>query len=59
MPEEKESKSIKHFLVSVIKSIFRIIGCVFCIIWMDSTIAVAALATSFLLAEILGIVEEL
>jgi len=59
MPEEQESKSVKHFLVSVVKSIIRIIGCVFCIIWIDSTIAVAALAISFLLAEILGIVEEL
>ena len=29
------------------------------LIWIDSTIAVAALAISFLLAEILGIVEEL
>ena len=59
MPEEKESTSAKHFHISLIKSLFRIIGCSLCIICTDSTIAITSLAISFLFAEILGIVEEL
>jgi hypothetical protein len=59
MPEEKGSTSVKHFRISLIKSLFRIIGCSLCIIWTGNAIAITALAISFLFAEILGIVEEL
>jgi len=59
MPEEKESTSAKHFRISLIKSLIRIIGCGLCIICTDSTIAITALAISFLFAEVLGILEEL
>ena len=59
MPQEKESISNKHFRISLIKSLIRIIGCGLCIICMNSTIAITALAISFLFAEILGIIEEL
>jgi len=59
MPEKKESTSAKHFCISLIKSLFRILGCILCIIWTNNNIAITALAISFLFAEILGIVEEL
>ncbi len=59
MPEEKESTSVKHFRISLVKSVFRILGCGLCIIFTDNTIAITALAISFLFAEVLGIAEEL
>lgn len=59
MPEEKESKSNKHFYTSIVKSLLRIVGCVTALIINDPTTAVALLAASLLAAEILGIVEEL
>lgn len=59
MPEEKESTSAKHFRISLIKSLFRIVGCTLCITCTSNTVAITALAISLLLAEILGIVEEL
>ena len=51
--EPKESKSNKHFKISMIKSFFRLAAC-----WMLFFGDVAATAVLFALAEILGIAEE-
>jgi len=59
MPEPPESKSKKHFQVSVVKSIFRIFGCCTVFVVDDVATALSALASMFLAAECLGIVEEL
>ena len=59
MPEQKESKSNKHFQVSVVKSILRMLGCGAAFVVNDISLAVTALAVLFLVAEVLGIVEEL
>ena len=59
MPEEKESKSNKHFYTSIVKSFLRIAGCGSAIAINDPSSAVIYLAALFLAAEILGIVEEL
>lgn len=47
--------SLGHFLVSLGKSILRIGACV----WTAITVDVVILAIGFVLAEVLGIVEEL
>lgn len=47
--------SLGHFLVSLGKSILRIGACV----WTAITADVVILAVGFVLAEVLGIVEEL
>ena len=59
MPEEKESKSNKHFYTSIVKSFLRIAGCGAAITTNDPSFAVFYLAVLFLVAEFLGIVEEL
>jgi hypothetical protein len=43
-----------HFITSIIKSVVRIISCIGAIIAKDALV----LAAGFLLAEILGIIEE-
>ena len=52
--EQKESKSSKHFKISILKSGVRMIGCGF-LIMGSYTIAGMLLFT----AECLGVVEEL
>lgn len=44
-----------HFIVSFLKSAIRIVGCVMVIITKD----IRVLAGALLLAEVLGIIEEL
>lgn len=44
-----------HFIVSVTKSGIRIFGCILCLL----TKSLVPLAVGFLLAEFLGILEEL
>ena len=59
--EPVASKSKKHFILSIIKSIFRIGGCYG--LWMVGTQmgepVLQATAVFFGIAEILGILEEL
>ncbi len=47
--------SKKHFYISLVKSIVRIAGCAVCLY----TGSVVWLASGFLVAELLGIAEEL
>ena len=47
--------SKKHFYISMIKSVVRILGCVVCLF----TGSVVWLASGLLVAEVLGILEEL
>ena len=47
--------SKKHFYISMIKSVVRIVGCGVCLL----TGSVVWLAGGFLVAELLGIAEEL
>jgi hypothetical protein len=54
MPEGKDPSN-KHFAISIAKSAVRFVGC-FLAIALDS---VAAMALFFLVAEILGVYEEL
>ena len=51
--QPKESKSSKHFKLSMIKSGLRLYGC-FCLAYQDFVVGSIFLA----LAEILGIAEE-
>ena len=54
--------SKKHAIVSFIKSGIRMIGCVGAFLALNNGSvedAVVALATTFLVAEILGVLEEL
>ena len=44
-----------HFRISMIKSGFRIGGCILGIIWFDFILFMLA----FLVAEVLGVIEEL
>jgi len=44
-----------HFIISLVKSATRLLGCVLCIAFQS----VSILAVSFLIAELLGIYEEL
>ena len=52
-----ESKDIskKHFYISLVKSGLRIVGCIALLGWHD----IGVFALSFLVAEVLGIAEEL
>ena len=59
MPEPAESKSNKHFRISLVKSILRIGGCIASLTPLGTNESIIALAVSFLAAEILGIFEEL
>lgn len=59
MPEEKESKSKKHFYTSVVKSILRFVGCGIVLVTKDPYLAICGLSAFFFAAEVLGIVEEL
>jgi hypothetical protein len=52
--EPKESKSSKHFKISMWKSGLRLVGC-FLLFFGD----VVGTAISFFIAEVLGIAEEL
>jgi hypothetical protein len=54
MPEGKDQRD-SHFVVSMIKSSVRLVGCFLSIAFQSVTV----LAVSFLVAEILGIYEEL
>jgi hypothetical protein len=45
----------KHFYYSIVKSLLRIGGCVALLGWRD----IGIFALAFLLAEVLGIMEEL
>jgi hypothetical protein len=53
--KEPKDPSNKHFWISMIKSGVRIVGCIIALL----TGSVAWLAGGFLIAEILGIAEEL
>ena len=53
--QPKESKTKWHFVNSLTKSICRILGCIWGMVYGDLYVMAAA----FLGAEILGIVEEL
>jgi|TARA_R110000796_G_scaffold185380_1_gene302180 hypothetical protein len=56
--EPAESKSKKHFYISLIKSVVRILGC--CAIFIVTPLeAVLYLSLALMGAEVLGIVEEL
>lgn len=59
MPEPAESKSNKHFRISLAKSILRIGGCITVLLASGNYQSIITLAASFLAAEILGIFEEL
>ncbi len=59
MPEPVESKSNKHFRISLVKSFLRIVGCAAALTPLGTNESIIALAVSFLAAEILGIFEEL
>ena len=59
MPEPAESKSNKHFRISLVKSILRIGGCIAALTPLGTNESIIALAVSFLAAENLGIFEEL
>ena len=59
MPEPAESKSNKHFRISLVKSFLRIGGCAAALTPLGTNESIIALAVSFLAAEILGIFEEL
>jgi hypothetical protein len=56
MKNLNQLKHDHHFQVSVVKSALRIIGCLIAIVtWEDG---IAAMALLFLLAELLGVAEE-
>jgi len=59
MSEPAESKSNKHFRISLVKSILRIGGCIVALTPIGISESIIALSVSFLSAEILGIFEEL
>lgn len=50
-----------HFKISLIKSILRILGCIIAIIvcFWSKTSAIIVLSSALLIAEILGILEEI
>jgi hypothetical protein len=52
--EQKESKSSKHFIVSLVKSIIRISSGVFSLIFKNIEILIWGL----IIAEVLGVLEE-
>ncbi len=54
MPVGKDPGN-KHFAVSLVKSAIRLVGCAVALAFNS----VGILATSFLIAELLGIYEEL
>lgn len=54
MIQPKESKSNRHFYLSMIKSILRIVGC-----WALWDYSLGSTAIFFASAEIVGILEEL
>ena len=54
MPEGKDPRD-SHFVISMVKSAVRLIGCALAIAFQS----VSVLAVSFLVAELLGIYEEL
>jgi hypothetical protein len=54
MPEGKDPRD-SHFVISLVKSTVRLLGCFLGIAFQSITV----LAFSFLIAEILGIYEEL
>ena len=56
--EPAESKSKKHFVISLIKSVVRMIGCCAFLI-VTHLDAVIYLSIALLIAEALGIIEEL
>lgn len=50
----------KHLQVSVIKSIVRIVGCILAIIFAStSAVAIILISAFLIIAELLGVVEEL
>lgn len=50
----------QHFFLSIIKSVLRLLGCVVALIAIPNVeFAIIALASTFLLAELVGILEEL
>lgn len=52
--QPKESKSSKHFYISIVKSVFRLVACI-CLGYTDFVGAAVLLG----LAEVLGIIEEI
>jgi len=61
MPEPKESKSNRHFQISVVKSVLRIFGCcaAFLLLTSNPTAAFQSFLFLFFAAECLGVVEEM
>jgi hypothetical protein len=53
--QQKESKTNWHFFTSITKSVCRILGCIWGMVYGDLYVMAAA----FLGAEVLGILEEL
>ena len=48
-----------HFYISIVKSVFRLVGCVIAMNMTEPRDAIIALALAFFIAEVLGIGEEL
>jgi hypothetical protein len=57
--QKKESKTNVHFYFSVIKSIFRIVACLFLFSENPSINVTYYFAGGFIIAELLGIAEEI
>jgi|TARA_R110002124_G_scaffold121690_2_gene280047 hypothetical protein len=58
--EPKESNSKKHFYISVVKSVIRILGCVPALLpSISPETGIICLASLFMAAECLGIAEEI
>lgn len=55
MSIEPKDPSKKHFYISMVKSMCRMLGCILGILFQSITV----FATFFLVAEMLGIAEEL
>ena len=55
--QPKESKSNRHFMFSIMKSLFRLGACYG--LWITGDMVLQAVGVFFAIAEILGIAEEL
>ena len=55
--QPKESKSNRHFMFSIMKSLFRLGACYG--LWITGDMMLQAVGVLFGLAEVLGIAEEL
>ena len=55
--EPAESNSKKHFVLSILKSMFRLGACYG--LWLTGDMMLQAVGIFFAIAEVLGILEEL